>query len=613
MENMLNFGINKRHITRWSNDTMKIIKNNMKLLSLIVKNVPFYLIITIVDNIFLGVINSYASVYFIKIFIDRIVSNVPISDVLSLIGKFFVAYLFGYLFHVWYLYIFKPKSEHLIHKKIQGILLKKASQIKMECYDDPEYFNDFIWSMNEADRETTSLIDDLGLLCNRITSVGTIVVVLGAINKVILLLIVFCVIVSLIFKMINTKQTYKKDCSMQNVHRKLDYIDRVYYLKEYAEDVRKTNITFLLDRKFKDCIKEKRKLVKEHGMKLSVLGLASDVSSSTIFNIGVWLLLIYEIQIKQTISPGDFAACASSCWRLFWQINSILNVVTSMQRRNLYIKRVFEFLNNKKCTTLNVKEGRAPEFKNVISFRNVSFRYPGNKKDTISNVTFDINIGEKIVLVGSNGAGKTTLVKLLLRLYEPTDGFILLDGKDIRDIPINDYRLLFGTVFQDFQMYALSVAENVLMDVFECEKEKVVLSALKFSNFNKLINTYESGISTVVTKEFSKDGLELSKGEQQKLAISRILVDKRKIAVLDEPSSSLDAASEDEVNRFFLSEHMPETIVFISHRLSSATVADKIIVLEKGEIVEQGTHSQLINNNNIYAKLFKTQAKKFKI
>jgi len=226
----------------------------------------------------------------------------------------------------------------------------------------------------------------------------------------------------------------------------------------------------------------------------------------------------------------------------------------------------------------------------------------------LKNLDLQIQPGEKIALVGYNGAGKTTLVKLLMRLYDVKSGAILADKKDIRDYRVNAYRNTIGTVFQDFQIFAGNIKENVVLDTEDKGDVAQIKAALTDSGLIERIQGMEDGLDTPLTKEFKQEGINLSGGEAQKLAIARVFYKDAGLMILDEPSSALDPIAEYQLNHAMLTATKDKTVIFISHRLSTTRIADRIIMLENGRIVEQGSHDDLLKQNGKYAQMWKVQA-----
>ncbi|MBR2353776.1 MAG: ATP-binding cassette domain-containing protein, partial [Clostridia bacterium] len=248
----------------------------------------------------------------------------------------------------------------------------------------------------------------------------------------------------------------------------------------------------------------------------------------------------------------------------------------------------------------------------TIQFENVSFSYPGFDKRVIDNVNLTLRPGETVVLVGLNGAGKTTLLKLLTRLYDPTEGRILLDGVDLREYEPRELYDMFGIIFQDFGRYACTVEENIMFGEIgkQPDHDRVVDSA-KAANVEEFIQSLPDAYDTPLTRFFERTGTELSGGQWQKIAIARAFYADSDVLILDEPTAALDAIAEQEIYNQFESLRKDKTTIFVSHRLSSATTASKIVVLEYGKIIEEGTHKELMAKEGRYYELFTTQAKHY--
>jgi ATP-binding cassette subfamily B protein len=247
-----------------------------------------------------------------------------------------------------------------------------------------------------------------------------------------------------------------------------------------------------------------------------------------------------------------------------------------------------------------------------LNVKDVSFAY-GKDSDTLHNINFSIKAGEKIAIVGYNGAGKTTLIKLLLRLYDVSQGQICLNGQDIREYDKKNYRSLFATVFQDYKIFASTIADNVKIDAAGQSDGEQIELALKKSGFAKKLESLPRGINTPLTREFEEEGVNLSGGEAQKVAIARTFYKYCPIIILDEPSSALDPISEYQLNQAMLEVAKDKTVIFISHRLSSTVMADRIYMLEQGNIIEQGSHKELMALEGKYAQMFRMQAEKYNI
>jgi ATP-binding cassette subfamily B protein len=276
---------------------------------------------------------------------------------------------------------------------------------------------------------------------------------------------------------------------------------------------------------------------------------------------------------------------------------------------SLYIERIRNFL-SKETAIVSAKKKELTNQPSILECRNVSFGYNSSGM-ILQNVNLIIHPGEKIALVGYNGAGKTTLIKLILRLYEPSEGAILLNGNDIRDYDLAEYRNHIGVVFQDFQVYATSIEQNVVMDVKPPSGEEKVIEAIKKGGFYEKLQALPNGLNTEITNEFDDGGTELSGGEEQKLVVARSFYKEAGMVLLDEPSSALDPLAEYELNCAMNKMAEQRSVIFISHRLSTTRHADRIYVMKDGCIIEEGTHDALLRNDGVYRAMWNAQALKY--
>ena len=298
-------------------------------------------------------------------------------------------------------------------------------------------------------------------------------------------------------------------------------------------------------------------------------------------------------------------------WGIYSSSNQVINFLTKFNEHSIYIEKFRRFINYEPKVVDGTEDAEA--FEN-LELRDVSFSYgEGEKhKNVLRHVNLTLRRGEKIAFVGYNGAGKTTLTKLLMRLYDPTEGEVLYNGRNLREYKIDGYRDHIGAVFQDYKIFAATIAENVLGGPYTEDKEQAVLSALHSASFEDKLAKLPQGIHTQLTREFDKEGTELSGGESQKIAIARAFARPFDIIIMDEPSSALDPIAEYELNRSMMEDAHDKTVIFISHRLSTTRMADRIYMFSGGEIIETGNHDELMAQNGKYAEMFRIQAEKYK-
>ena len=292
-------------------------------------------------------------------------------------------------------------------------------------------------------------------------------------------------------------------------------------------------------------------------------------------------------------------------------IKDLFSSMGGLYEDSLFIEDTFEFLNleeNIKATDPAIVP--SPLSENIV-LDNVSFTYPGNSLKTIKDVSFEIRQGEIIALVGPNGAGKSTLVRLLCRLYDPDSGSVNWDGQNIRNMDPEEYKKLFSVVFQDFMLYNLTAGENIRMgNIGEKESIKKIRTSALNAGIDELISSLPEGYDTPIGNLFN-NSRELSWGEWQKIAIARALFRDAPVLILDEPSSALDADTEYDIFSRFREIVKGRTSILISHRFTNVNLADRIIVLDKGSVIETGTHDELMKSGGIYSKMFMKQSSRF--
>lgn len=318
---------------------------------------------------------------------------------------------------------------------------------------------------------------------------------------------------------------------------------------------------------------------------------------------------VLALAIAGTITVGMVLRYAQAIFQACMSVSASIRLAGEFRTDVGRIASTLEYLN------LEAEKTKGDSFtemtKGVIEFRNVSFRYPGTKELVLDHVSLKIEPSEKIAVVGKNGSGKTTLVKLLCRLYEPEEGEILWNGKNIREYDLKEWQKIFAIVFQDYSLLSLTLGQNVAAsEQYETERAKEVL---QLAGFGERLNKLKKGLETVVYPEYEQDGVSFSGGEEQKIAIARAIYKGGQICILDEPTAALDPVSESRVYESFDEIVKGKTAVYISHRLSSCKFSDRIFVLDNGKIAESGTHEALLSQNGLYAQLWQAQAQYYKV
>ncbi|MBQ2848440.1 MAG: ABC transporter ATP-binding protein [Clostridia bacterium] len=500
-------------------------------------------------------------------------------------------------------------SSKIVLKNLNNKIFRKATSLDISCYENPEFYDKY-------KRATTVLSAGYyETLCFCAASIiGGIIALICVVTTVAVvnpMYFLFLLPVTLVFtiELFKSKVVYNLDREMTKNNRIKAYIQRTMLLKDYSKDMRTSNIFAVMLQRFKTAIDANIVILKNYGVKLFLYSMLSSLFSDFIPVIGTYAFAGYQFVYTNTLTISGFSVVLSS-------INSVrqstMNIARSFERLTqmaLFFQNLHEFFDYEPKITDGSKE--AGEFES-IEFRNVSFRYPGTDKTIIKNVSFRINKGETIAVVGVNGAGKSTLVKLLLRFYDADEGEILYNGINIKEYNIASLRNVYATVFQDYKNFAVSVSENIMCRECSAEDKKVAERALEQSGVWDKISSLPNGADTVLTREFDVNGIGLSGGENQKVSVARLFARDFQIAILDEPSSALDPVAEYKMYENLIKVTENKTVIYISHRLSSAVLSDRIIVLENGEIIESGSHSELIANNGEYSRMFTLQASSYK-
>lgn len=502
----------------------------------------------------------------------------------------------------------QKKATKNVLKNINNMVFDKAQTLDVSCYEDPAFYDKY----QRATLVVTSgyfdiICYDFASMLSGIISMICVFATVMSINPAYLLFLLPVFFVFII-ETAKSKYVYKRDMEMTYNNRIKAYVQRTMFLREYSKDMRTSNIFSVLMKRFEAAIDSNIKILKKYGVGLFVYSMVSSLFEEFIPVIGSYLYAGYEFVNRGTMTVSGFSVVLSS-------INSVREVTLDvtqcfdeMNQMALYFQNLRTFFEYQPSVVSG--ERKAEPFES-LEFKNVSFRYPSAKSNSIENVSFKLTKGETLAVVGINGAGKSTLLKLMLRFYDVTDGEILYNGINIKEYDLNSYRNAFATVFQDYKNFAVSVYENVMCRVCNADDKQAAMQALKNSGAWKKISTFSKGGDTVLTKEFDKDGAGLSGGENQKVSTARLFARDFDVAILDEPSSALDPIAESEMYDNLTRVTENKTVVYISHRLSSAALADRIIVLDKGSIIESGSHSELMALNGKYTQMFSLQASNY--
>lgn len=592
------------------NKKPKIISNNLFILSIAFKAKPQ----SVVMEFFIKAI-VYAEGFYYLLLINSLVNSLQSNKSFSylfLIVAFGVT-IFLVIRFINNLYYEKIKlfNDIQLYENINIMLFEKATEADLNCYENPLFYDNYTKANQEANTRISSVINNsANIFAGIIVSIFYLVKLISIDAMSIIIIILPIIATTQMGKRLNKCEydLYQKNISSL---RKKEYVKRTVYLQKYAKELRLYSIFDVLENIFKDAFNTIVVNIKKYSFRMMLFRLFQRLLAGSIPTI---IFLGYKtIQFIQTpFEIGSFAVIFYGFLSFSSAIENLLHETVTFQNNSLYIENFKEFLNYKPTIT-NLKNAiEPPEEIEQILFKNVSFAYPNSTEIVLNNINICIDKEQKVSLVGHNGAGKSTIIKLLLRLYEPTDGEILLNGINIQEYDIFQYRKLFGSIMQDFNIYSMSVADNILMRKTDDSDADTIEFALLESEFLDEINKLSKGINTILTKEFDDSGKILSGGQCQKIALARAFASNSKILILDEPSSALDPIAENSIWQNIIKLSKSKNALFISHRLSASILADNIYVIDNGTVVESGSHGYLMNLKGLYFEMYSAQSKSYK-
>lgn len=504
-----------------------------------------------------------------------------------------------------------PVANASLNKQLYQKLFKKSRNVELECFENSDFYDKYTLAMKNTDTRLYETVDQLfGVLFGFVASIFAFIFMFQ-VDKLSVAFIFLPIIGNFYFRRLNTHVDYERNKEMAPHNRRIDYINRIMYLKDYAKEIRLTNIFKLLKRQYTDAITGVADVTKKFVWKSAFLHWFYVMFTFTFIFEGLLIYGAYRTLVSNTMSLAQLAVITSMMVSTTWILIGFTDSVTASFKNGLFVDYLRTFLEYEEKIPEDYDGADPGRTIESIEFRNVGFAY----KDipVLKNLNMKFEGKKTYALVGHNGAGKSTIIKLLLRFYDPTEGEILLNGRNIKDYNLQKYRALFATAFQDNRMFSMSVADNVTLseDIPAEKREAIVTEALKLSGVYDKVMSLPQGINTTLTREFDDKGAVLSGGEFQKIVVSRAFARSCPVKVFDEPSSALDPIAEYQLFDNILKACKENTLLFISHRLSSVQNADHVFLLENGEVREEGTHRELIDRKGLYADMYQKQAENY--
>lgn len=583
------------------------LKNHIYMMKFMCKHTPFMVFGYTFFDVMANLPWALSNVVLLKYIIDVATEGKDYYRVAIALACFVVFVVITNLLTTLFYEISLPKQKEKLYFAIYKTIYEKAAKMDYEAYDNPEFYNDLVLAMTAMNDRAYAILSDAQEVISSVISILTIGAVIISIDPICLLFVALCVAIMTPIGNLIAKINVERTEAMTPLDRKNLYFSRVFYLQDYAKELRLSGAGKMVEERYNRNITDRLKTISPYLAKQWQLYFCQESLPMTLLiYLGITLIMGYKAIVTKEVSMGDFAATFNGAASISTSVFALTSQFAINIRENgLYVEKFRRFMDAKEkmVSGTNTTVFSEPV---TIKFNNVSFKYPGTEKYVLKNINLELSPYKKIALVGYNGAGKTTLTNLLLRLYDVTEGSITINDIDIREWDIKSYHRNFAAVFQDFSLFGATLGENVSMN--EVPDEKRVKKSLKASDFKREL---PDGTNSILLREFDDNGVSLSGGEAQKIAIARAFYKDCPFAVLDEPSANLDPVAEYALNQSMSKAADDKTVVFISHRLSTTVMADEIFMLENGEIIEHGSHEELMTQDGSYAYMFRLQAEKY--
>lgn len=506
----------------------------------------------------------------------------------------------------------RKKAEIRINHIFTKMMFEKSSSIDLGGYDDQKYYNDLVVANNESNSRAWNTYKNFVHLVENLLVLLSLFYIIRSLDFVVFILALVINVLSFLYQIKLNRINGEIYNRTMPYNKEIDYVNRIFFLKQNAKDIKITNIGNLLLDKLTFSSKKLGEIHTAYGAKKTIVCSGDNLIKKILGDFVTLFYLAYMVLVKCTYTFDVMTALWNAYGTIKGNISNFVNSVKELHNNSIYIEKFIHFMEmeNHIVSDKGLKNNAGTPI--TIEFVDVSFSYDGEHK-ILDGLNLKIKANERVAIVGSNGTGKSTLVKLLLRLYDPDHGKILVNGIDIRDYDVEFYRKkICSILMQNFQLFALTLYENVKMDLVDRKESANLDKAFSMVGLSDVIECLPGKGESDYSREFSDDGVVFSGGQKQKLALARVLLSDKKMVILDEPSSALDPKAESEFNELVFNALPGRTIIIISHRLSTTKMADRIILIQGGKVAEDGSHSELIRRDGIYAKMFEIQSRRYR-
>ena len=571
-----------------------------------------YTIVTLFISIVISPISSISNVLFFQYIVDAVAVNESFKNILIIIFYYSIILLSVTIINYTYEGLYKERKMTEINQKINLEIYQNILKTDYKYFDNPEFYNNYTWVVKDYANKSS---DAFNLSIDMLRSISIIVAMVSLLLMMgpgIILITIIQMLIMTFFEMNRNKLNIKKREQIIPSERKLNYVHRIFYQKDYAADIKTTNIKNYLFNMYEDNNKNKISIIKEFAGKLLTWRYAQGFIEN-IYTVGIMVYISYGLLVsEQLIGVGSFMSLMSANGQLVASFRGFFGFISQTNYLKLYAEKLRLFFNTP--STIEIYQEHPNIYSDIanspfaLNLENVSFSYE-NSDFALNNININIKPGEKIAIVGENGAGKTTLAKLLLRLYEPTEGHILYNNIPIAKYDISELRNKIGVAFQATNIYAFPLSSN--LKLYANTSNNSLEQIIKNVGLSEILYKSSGNMETELTREFDENGIMLSGGEIQKIGIARLMTQQFGLIILDEPSSALDPFAEYELTKIIYDQANQSTTILIAHRLSMVRNADCIYVINNGEVCEKGTHDELIDAKSVYYDMFKKQSENY--
>lgn len=585
---------------------MKELKNIFMSCKLVITSFPSFLVIKFFQTL-ISVIKSLIPVYVIEQIVKIYYDDASVTKIVFLCGcSFFLIALLSVVSFC--LELGENYINRMFTAKQSIIFFRKLNEIDYSFHDNPKFLNDYTRSLEESVEHIYTTCDaSLNVIKIVITSLGMFAVI-ASVNYIVIIFACVLAILYAFLRFLMGKLQFTASTKQRPYRRLTRYNERAFTLKESMAELKTTDVEKLLIEQNSKAHDQIIKVHQKYILPKTIISFISNILLMLLYPAIICLLAYFTIDNLDNATIATFSSLTIAASTISSLISQLTVAFGKVQSSSVEVSVAFDLLKIK--GKIEGVKGQVIDSFNSLTINHLFFAY--DNQEVLSDISMKINKGETIAIVGHNGAGKTTLVKLLLRLYDANKGDIIINDLNYRQVDVKSLRKEVGAVFQNVEVYAVSIAENILLRTPKTEDDYALLDeAINFAGLNDFIASLKDGINTVVTKEFDPNGVVFSGGLNQRLALARGYAHNYNLFILDEPSSALDPIAEAKVYENIMKLKKDKTIIFISHRLTSTVNADYIYLFENGRIIEEGTHQSLMNLNQKYALMFTSQAQKY--